>query len=247
MIRIQQLSKSYKTGKGTWINAVEDLSFTCEPAMITGLLGPNGAGKTTTLRTLATLIRPSSGVISIAGLDVSRNPHEVRHKIGFLSGLTRLYGRLNAGELMDYFSSFYKLDRNKLEQQKRYLFDTLDINDYKLRPIDTLSTGQRQRINIARTLVHDPDVIILDEPTLGLDLFAKKSIFDVMRLCREQGKTILFSTHDIFEIRDLCDHLSILHEGRLLYDGTVTNVLADTETERLDDAFLKLVGRQTKV
>ena len=244
MIKINGLTKSYKTRKRVRFNAVDDLSFICEAGKITGLLGPNGAGKTTTLRMLATLIKPSSGTIELDGLDVARDAHDVRQKIGFLSGLTHLYGRLNASELMDYFSSFYAIDSERVQKQKNFLFDILDIHDFSSQAIDKLSTGQRQRINIARTLIHDPEIVILDEPTLGLDLFAKKSIFDVMQHCRNTGKTILFSTHDIFEIRDLCDHLTILHEGKRLYDGTVNEILEKTATDRLDSAFLELVKRQ---
>lgn len=244
MIEIQGLDKTYSS-KRAGIKAINGISFTCKPGRITGLLGPNGAGKTTTLRILATLIRPTTGSALVDGLDVTKQPHKVREKIGFLSGLTHLYGRHNAAELMHYFGTFYNIDKSVLDAQMEYLFDMLGINEYADRAIDKLSTGQRQRVNIARTLIHDPAVIIMDEPTLGLDLFVRKTVIDLMHLCKKRGKTVLFSSHDIFEIQELCDQVVILHQGRILFDGITRDVLEATGTQRLDDAFLRLITQGT--
>jgi sodium transport system ATP-binding protein len=204
------------------------------------LLGANGAGKTTTLRTLATILVPSSGTARVAGYDIRRDPQKVRANIGFLSTATALYGRLTAREMVEYFGHLYGMEGETLRRRIEILFARLEI-DFPERRCDALSTGMKQKVSIARTLVHDPPVMIFDEPTSGLDVMSARAIIGFIRECREQGKTVLFSTHVMSEAESLCDTIGIIHDGRLKTEGTLAELRAQSGQQVLEEIFVRAV------
>lgn len=242
MIVVDELTKVFPDKKKGQIHAVSRLSFRAEPGRIYGLLGANGAGKTTTLRMLATLLKPTSGNAVVGGADLARDPAEVRRRIGFLSTATALYGRLTAREQVQYFGQLHGLPDSTLHTRIDALFDRLGIHDFATRRCDKLSTGQKQRVSIARTLVHDPAVMIFDEPTLGLDIFSARTILQFIRECRDAGKTVLFSTHVMAEVERLCDQVGIIHAGRLQAQGTVQELRERYSETDLEEVFIKAVG-----
>src|SRR5213075_3159094 len=224
MIEARSLSKRFHDKKRGEIRAVDNVSFTCLPGKIYGLLGANGAGKTTTLRMLATILEPSDGTALICGHDVIEEPEKVRANVGFLSTATALYPRLTAQELVEYFGRLNGLDEPTLKKRVDDIFNRLDMNSFRDRRCDKLSTGMKQRVSIARTLVHDPPVMIFDEPTLGLDVMAARTIAGFIRDCRSRGKTVIFSSHVMSEVQKLCDRIGIIHNGRLLAEGTLSEL-----------------------
>jgi sodium transport system ATP-binding protein len=241
MIEAQNLVKRFRDGKRGEVCAVNRVSFRCRPGEIYGLLGANGAGKTTTLRMLATILKPSEGTALVAGYDVSKEPDKVRAHVGFLSTATALYGRLSAQEMVEYFGRLYGLGETELHCRIDAIFDRLEMNDFRDRRCDKLSTGMKQKISIARTLVHDPSVMIFDEPTVGLDVMAARTIIGFIRECREQGKTVIFSTHVMSEVEKLCDHIGIIHGGELLAEGTLADLRQRFGKQDLEDIFVEVV------
>ena len=242
MIEARGLSKRFHDKKRGEIHAVENVSFRCLPGQIYGLLGANGAGKTTTLRMLATILEPTNGTALVCGYDVVEQPEKVRASVGFLSTATALYPRLTAQELVEYFGRLNCLDEPTLKKRVDTIFDRLDMNDFRDRRCDKLSTGMKQKTSIARTLVHDPPVMIFDEPTLGLDIMTARTITTFIRECRDAGKTVIFSTHIMAEVEKLCDIIGIIHDGKLLTEGTLKQ-LRDRYGERdLEDLFVKVVA-----
>src|SRR5579863_5851558 len=221
MIEAVNLCKNFKDKKRGDIHAVDSVTFTCKPGEIYGLLGANGAGKTTTLRILATILAPSSGTASVAGFDVVREPQKVRAHVGFLSTATALYDRLTAAETVEYFGQLFGLDAPTIARRTNELFKALDMEEFRDRRCAKLSTGMKQKVSIARTLIHDPSVMIFDEPTIGLDVMAARSIIDFIRQCRNRGKTVIFSTHVMTEVEKLCDRIGIIHGGQLRAEGTL--------------------------
>ncbi|HYK38486.1 MAG TPA: ATP-binding cassette domain-containing protein, partial [Candidatus Eremiobacteraceae bacterium] len=205
MIESRGLSKHFLDKKRGKVHAVDNVSFTAKPGQIYGLLGANGAGKTTTLRMLATILEPTEGSAVVQGFDVVNSPEKVRANVGFLSGGTALYPRLTAQEMVEYFGRLNGLDESTLKSRVDVLFDRLDMNEFRDRRCDKLSTGMKQKTSIARTLVHDPPVMIFDEPTSGLDVMAARSIIAFIKECRDKGKTVIFSTHIMTEVEKLCD------------------------------------------
>jgi sodium transport system ATP-binding protein len=236
------LTKEYWTPGGDRFRAVDAVSFTARPGSVFGLLGPNGAGKTTTLRMLSTLISPSEGTATVAGFEVSRSPEEVRRRIGFLTGSTGLYPRLTAREAVRYFGRLYGLSPDRVEARLDELFAALEITPYQHKRCGELSTGMKQKVSIARAIVHDPDVLILDEPTTGLDVLAGRHIVEFIRSARESGKCVLFSTHVMSEAERLCDDLAVIHRGRIVDHGTVAELRERTGREFVEDVFLALLG-----
>lgn len=242
MIEARNLSKRFQDKKRGEIRAVENVSFRCEPGRIYGLLGANGAGKTTTLRILATILEPTDGTAVICGYDVIEHPEEVRANVGFLSTATALYPRLTAQELVEYFGRLNGLDENTLKKRVDEIFDRLDMNSFRDRRCDKLSTGMKQKTSIARTLVHDPAVMIFDEPTLGLDIMTARTITSFIRECRDNGKTVIFSTHIMSEVEKLCDTIGIIHDGKLLTEGTLTQLRQQHGETDLEEIFVKVVA-----
>ena len=242
MIEARGLSKHFHDKKRGQISAVDNVSFTCSPGGIYGLLGANGAGKTTTLRMLATILEPTDGTAIVFGHDIVEHPEKVRASIGFLSTATALYPRLTAQEMVEYFGRLNGLDEATLKKRIDDIFKRLDMDSFRDRRCDKLSTGMKQKTSIARTLVHDPPVMIFDEPTLGLDIMAARTIVNFIRECRQSGKTVILSTHIMTEVEKLCDVVGIIHNGKLLAEGTPAQ-LRDTYRENdLEEIFVKIVS-----
>ena len=242
MIEARGLSKRFHDKKRGEIRAVESVSFACKPGQIYGLLGANGAGKTTTLRMLATILEPTDGTAVICGYDVVDDPQKVRANVGFLSTATALYPRLTAQELVEYFGRLNGLDESTLKKRVDDIFNRLDMNGFRDRRCDKLSTGMKQKTSIARTLVHDPPVMIFDEPTTGLDVMTARTIITFISDCRDRGKTIIFSTHIMSEVERLCDHIGIIHDGKLLAEGTVPELRSKYSEHNLEEIIVKVVG-----
>ena len=242
MIAAENLGKDFRVKHRGVIHAVGNLSFSCTPGRIYGLLGANGAGKTTALRMLATILAPSSGTARVAGFDIRTHPEKARQNLGFLSTATALYGRLTAAEMVEYFGCLHGLDQAAARKRTLSLFERLDINDFRDRRCEDLSTGMKQRVSIARTLVHDPPVMIFDEPTSGLDVISARTIVGFIRECRENGKTVVFSTHVMSEAEKLCDTIGIIHDGRLLAEGSLRDLQARYGHDDLEEIFMRVVG-----
>src|SRR6266536_949380 len=242
MIEARGLSKRFQDKKRGEIRAVDDVSFTCQPGRIYGLLGANGAGKTTTLRMLATILEPTAGTALVCGHDIVERPEKVRSCVGFLSTATALYPRLTAQELVEYFGRLNGLDEATLKKRVDDIFHRLDMNGFRDRRCDKLSTGMKQKTSIARTLVHDPPVMIFDEPTLGLDVMTARTITAFIRECRDNGKTVIFSTHVMSEVEKLCDTIGIIHDGKLLTEGTLAELRAKYGEQDLEEVFVKVVS-----
>jgi sodium transport system ATP-binding protein len=243
MIEAQELTKVFPgTRKSPAVEAVRGMSFRCESGQIYGLLGANGAGKTTTLRMLATILYPTSGTAKVAGYDIVDDPEKVRARVGFLSTATALYRRLTAREMVEYFGRLNGLDGERLKQAVDSLFTALEMHEFEKRPCEELSTGMKQKVSIARTLVHDPEVMIFDEPTLGLDVMTSRAIVSFIRHCRDRGKTVIFSTHVMSEAEKLCDRIGIIHGGRLLAEGTLAELKNRYPGGDLEDIFVRVAG-----
>src|ERR1700676_166239 len=241
MIEAQGLVKRFRDKKRGEVRAVDQVSFRCRPGEIFGLLGANGAGKTTTLRMLATILTPSEGTAIVAGYDVKKEPQKVRSRVGFLSTATALYGRLSAQEMVEYFGRLHGLDELTLRQRIDAIFERLEMNEFRDRRCDKLSTGMKQKVSIARTLVHDPSVMIFDEPTVGLDVMAARTIVGFIRECRDAGKTVLFSTHLMNEAEKLCDTIGIIHNGCLMAEGSLGDLRERYLQNDLEDIFVRVV------
>ena len=242
MIEARSLSKRFHDKKRGEIRAVDGVSFRCQPGQIYGLLGANGAGKTTTLRMLATILEPTDGTAIVAGYDIVEQPEKVRANVGFLSTATALYPRLTAQEMVEYFGRLNGLDEATLKRHIDEVFERLDMNGFRDRRCDKLSTGMKQKVSIARTLVHDPPVMIFDEPTLGLDVMTARTIVGFIRECRDRGKTVIFSTHVMSEVEKLCDNIGIIHNGKLLTEGTLAQLRQKHGQQDLEEIFVTVVG-----
>jgi sodium transport system ATP-binding protein len=224
------------------IRAVQGVSFTAADGRITGLLGPNGAGKTTTLRMLYTLIQPKQGRVVVDGVDASFDPEGVRRRMGVLPDTRGLYKRLTARENIEYFGRLQGLAEPVLQARLGLLLDRLDMRDIEHRWAEGFSQGQRVKTAIARALVHDPQNVLLDEPTNGLDVLATRAMREVMRQLRAQGKCILFSSHIMQEVAALCDHIVVIAHGRVVASGTAEELRRQTGEDQLEDAFVKVIG-----
>jgi sodium transport system ATP-binding protein len=242
MIEARGLSKRFQDKKRGEIKAVDNVSFSCKPGQIYGLLGANGAGKTTTLRMLATILEPTDGTAIICGYDVVDDPQKVRAHVGFLSTATALYPRLTSQEMVEYFGRLNGLDEATLKKRIDDIFNRLDMNGFRDRRCDKLSTGMKQKTSIARTLVHDPLVMIFDEPTLGLDIMTARTITAFIRECRDRDKTVIFSTHIMSEVEKLCDVIGIIQSGKLLAEGTLAQLRDEHHEQDLEEIFVKVVG-----
>jgi len=240
MIRAEGLSKSF--GKRREIHAVRDVSLVAPAGAITGLLGPNGAGKTTVLRMLATLMVPDAGSASIGGLDIVRDRFAVRQRIGVLSDARGLYSRLTARENIRYYGELHGLRGAVLEQRIDTLTAALGLTALADRRAQGFSQGEKMKVAIARALVHDPDTILLDEPTNGLDIMSVRALREQLRVLKAQGKCLLFSSHVMQEIAALCDRIVILGAGRVVAEGTATQLIAQTGSQTLEDSFVALLG-----
>ena len=242
MIELEGLTKSFAGPDGKPVFAAEDVSFSVKPGEVFGLLGPNGAGKTTTLRMLCTVLKPTAGFASIAGFDVGTQPSEVRKSIGFLSANTGVYDRMTAREMVTYYGRLYGLSGETLDDRLEVLFDQLQMNDFRDVVGGRLSTGMKQKVSIARALVHDPPVLIFDEPTNGLDVLVQRAVLQNIAGLRTQGKTILFSTHNMNEVQKLCDRVAIMAKGRIAACGTLPELREQFQQDDLEELFFSLVS-----
>lgn len=247
MIRIAQLTKVFPNPDGTEKTAVDHISFEVRPGEIYGLLGPNGAGKTTTLRMVSGLLRPTSGQVWIGGQEVTAHPERVKRQIGYLTASTGLYARLTPREVLDYFATLYDIPRAATRARIAQLAEWLDMGPYLGLRCGALSTGQKQRISIARALIADPQILVLDEPTLGLDVLSNRLILEFVRTQADAGKAVLLSTHALDEIDMMCRRMGLIHNGRLVAEGELQTLKQQTGCQRLSEVFLKLVGANEPV
>lgn len=227
--------------RGGEFRAVDGVSFTCRPGRIFGLLGPNGAGKTTTLRILSTTLVPTEGTATIEGIDVVKDPAAARRRLGFCTGTTGIYERMTPREMVGYFGRLYGLGGAALDARLEELFDLLQMRSFADSPNGRLSAGMRQKVSLARTIVHDPPVLVFDEPTTSLDVLVARTVTDFIAGCRARGKTVILSTHIMSEVEKLCDEVAVVHEGRVLAQGTLEEVKAAAGGGSIEEAFFRLI------
>ncbi len=243
MIHARHLTKHYSDLRRGKLVALNDVSFYVSSGEIFGLLGPNGAGKTTALRILSTVLRPSSGSVSVNSYDAVTQPAMVRRQIGFISANTAVYDRMTAWELVEYFGRLHGMQPEPLRQRMESIFERLQMNDIRDLLGSKMSTGMKQKVSIARAIVHDPPVIVFDEATSGLDVLVARALLKTVEELREQGKCIVFSTHIMREAEKLCDRIAIIHRGSILAEGTLDH-LRDRHRERdLEELFFQLISR----
>lgn len=221
MIEVAGLSKSFGGPWGKRFEAVRDLTFSVQPGTIFGLLGPNGAGKTTALRIISTAIRATTGTGCVCGFDLARKPDEIRRRLGFVGAGTGVYGRLTPREVLQYFARLNGLSTSEFRTRLEAVDTWFSLAAFMDRACDKLSTGMKQRVNLARAVLHDPPILILDEPTTGLDLLAAESIVEFIEGQKRAGRTIILSTHIASEMERLCDHLGVMREGSLVFTGDI--------------------------
>ncbi len=246
MVTTRDLRKHFRDSKGGTVKAVDGVSIEARPGEVFGLLGVNGAGKTTMLRLLSTVLKPTGGAAQVAGHDVVRSPADVRASIGFMSASTALYGRLTPLELLAFFGGLYGLKGRDLKKKIDLVSGKLNLGEFADRLCDKLSTGQKQRVSIARTILHDPPVLFFDEPTAGLDVVTAQTVLGFLSEARGQGKTIVFSTHIMSEAERLCDRIAILHDGTIRGEGSAEDLKSASGKSTLEDAFLALVDESVR-
>mgnify|MGYP001076983187 CR=1 FL=1 len=241
MIKVNHLKKEFFDKKRGKIEAVNDINFHCHKNQIFGLLGPNGAGKTTTLRILATMMKPTAGEVLVNGYQVVKEAHKVRQSIGFLSGETGLYDRFTPRETILFFGRINGLSEKLISSRMSDIFKILDMDSFKDVRVDKLSTGMKQKLSIARAIIHNPPILILDEPTVGLDVITARVVVNYIKEFRSQGKCIIFSTHQMAEAEKLCDEIAIIHKGKILSSGTLAELQEKFQEQDLEEIFFKLV------
>ncbi len=238
VIEVKNLSKSFKD-----VQAVKSASFTVNKGEIVGLLGENGAGKTTTLRMLATMLKPTGGNAEINGYSIIEKPQKVRGEIGILfGGDVGLYDRLTVRENIRYFAELNGMSKKEAEDSINYFVEELELKEYMDRRVGKLSRGMKQKVSIARSIVHKPTVMLFDEPTTGLDVTAAKLVHDFILQCKEQGKSIIFSSHSMQEVEKLCDRIIIINKGKIIEEGTIGYFKDKYQSKSMEDIFIRLVG-----
>lgn len=247
MIEARELTKQFirtqKKGKKEEFYAVDHVSFEAKDGEILGILGPNGAGKTTLLRMLGSLMEPTEGDVVItdkSGEQITKKEN-LKMRIGYLSENTKLYGRFTVREMLTIFGELYGYTKEEIEEKIQSISDLLQMEEFIENRIDKLSTGQKQRTSIARCLIHNPDIYIFDEPTLGLDIISSKAIIDFMKQERERGKTVLYSTHYMEEAEFMCDRIVMINKGKIIASGTPQELREDTKTSNLRDTFFAYI------
>ncbi|MDA8018400.1 MAG: ABC transporter ATP-binding protein [Thermoanaerobaculia bacterium] len=240
-VRVEGLRKTfYDEGRGE-VHAVGGIDFHCNRGEIFGLLGANGAGKTTTLRMLSTILEPSEGDVWVEGNSVREAPEAVRRSLGFFSASTALYPRLTARETLEFFAGINRYPADRVKQRVGELIERFGITAFQDARVDKLSSGMKQKVSIARTLAHDPPILIFDEPTVGLDVLNALALVDNIRELRDEGKTLLFSTHIMSEAEKLCDRIAIIHGGKILTTGTLDELRQETGEHYLEEIFVHYV------
>ncbi len=243
MIHVRQLAKSYADLRRGQFIALAGISFDAKPGEIFGLLGPNGAGKTTALRILSTVLRPTSGHATVNGFDCVTQPSLVRHQIGYVSCNTAVYDRMTAWEMVEYFGRLYGLDEERLRGRMEDIFHRLKMEEIRDVPGAKMSTGMKQKVSIARAIVHDPPVLIFDEATAGLDVLVARALLQTVVQLRDQGKCVIFSSHIMREVERLCDRVAIMHRGHILAEGTLDDLRQRHHEEDLEELFFQLISR----
>jgi sodium transport system ATP-binding protein len=241
MIEVRDLVKQYRAGGGKTVRAVDGVSFHVADGEMVGLLGGNGAGKTTTMRIVATLLTPTSGMARVAGHDVRTDPIGVRRSLGYVSATTGVADRLSPREVLDSSGRLHGIERRLLADRIAWLTASLDLGSFLDRPCGRLSSGQRQRVSLARALVHDPPALVLDEPTSTLDVVGARDLFAMLQSLRAEGRTILVSTHRLHEIEYRCDRFVIIDAGRIVAAGSRAELVAD-RSGGLEEAFFATIG-----
>jgi sodium transport system ATP-binding protein len=243
MIHVENLTKRFSDLRRGSVAALEDVSFDARPGEIFGLLGPNAAGKTTCLRILSTVLLPSSGTAQVAGYDVVTHPAEVRSRIGFMSNNTGVYDRMTAWELVEYFGRLHGMVDPALSRRLEEIFTTLQMQDFRDTLGSKMSTGMKQKVSIARAIIHDPPVLIFDEPTSGLDVLVARAVLARIASLRAEGKCIIYSTHIMREVEKLCDRIAIIHKGRILASGTLPELQERYEQTDFEELFFDLISQ----
>lgn len=243
MIDVRHLTKTFPLSGGRDLTAVDGISFSVHAGEVYGLLGPNGAGKTTTLRMLLGLLGPTDGYAAIGGFRSVDFPDEVKRRVGLVAANTGLYQYLTARELLLFFADLYGVSVENARAELDRLAQLLGLNEYIDRPCSTLSTGQRQRVNLARALIHRPPVMLLDEPTLGLDVLGTQVITEFIALLRDEGKAVILCTHHLDEAERICSRFGLLNRGKIVAEGTLGELRAQTGCGTLVEMFLKLSSR----
>ncbi len=247
MIQVEGLTKIFQDKKRGQVIAVNNIDFRCQGGEIFGLLGPNGAGKTTTLRILATMMVPTKGRARVNGYDVVKEANRVRKEIGFLSGETGLYDRFTPRETVKFFGKINGLKEEIIEKRRKEIFHNLDMEDFQDIRVEKLSTGMKQKLSIARSIIHDPPVLILDEPTVGLDLITARTVMEYVKRFKEEGKCVIFSTHIMREAEKLCDVIAIIHQGKIIVQGTLEEIKKKFVSEDLEEIFFNLIRREKAI
>lgn len=238
MLRVENLTKKFKK-----VTAVDNVSFEVNPGEIIGLLGENGAGKTTTLRMLATMLKPTSGNATIDGYNIIDNPNKIRERIGILfGGDVALYDRLTGRENMIYFAKLNRMSDLEANQAVNKIASELEMSDYIDRPVGKYSRGMKQKVSLARSIIHQPDVMLFDEPSTGLDVLSSKLIHDFILKCKKDNKAIVFSSHNMYETEKLCDRIIIIHKGKIVASGTIEQLKKDYQKDSLEDLFIECIG-----
>ena len=251
MIEVKNLSKKFKAPseekgifgfkkKDFW--AVKDLSFNIKEGSVASILGPNGCGKTTTLRMIAGMLTPSKGTAFIDSIDVRKDKQTVKSKIGYMTNNTSLYDRLSVVETIKFFAELNQIPEDIYMPRAEKLFHQLDMTKYLSKRIADLSTGMKQKTSIVRTLIHDPDLVVLDEPTTGVDVTGQSVIIDLIRTIKDSGKTLIFSTHQLNEVRDIADHIVVMKSGEKIFDGNNEAFQALDSNKNFTEIFMELVN-----
>jgi sodium transport system ATP-binding protein len=242
MIHVENLTKHYADLRRGSFVALGGISFDAVAGQIYGLLGPNGAGKTTALRILSTVLRPTSGSATVNGFDVVTQPSLVRRQIGFMSANTGIYDRMTAWEMVEYFGRLYGMQPDPLHERMEQLFDVLKMNEIRDLLGSKMSSGMRQKVSIARAIVHDPPVVIFDEATAGLDVLVARALLRTVADLRDHLKCIIFSTHIMREAEKLCDRIAIVHRGHILAEGTLPHLRETYQENDLEELFFRLIS-----
>ncbi|MSU79132.1 MAG: ATP-binding cassette domain-containing protein [Gemmataceae bacterium] len=242
MIHVENLTKSFRDLRRGNVMAVDHVSFDAHAGEVFGLLGPNGAGKTTIMRMLCTVLKPTSGIATLAGYDIVTQASLVRKNIGFLSANTAIYDRMTAWEMVEFFGMLYAMPPAHLRERMELVFADLQMNDFRAVLGAKMSTGMRQKVSIARSIVHDPPVMIFDEPTLGLDVLVARAVLKNIERLRDQGKCILYSTHIMREVEKLCDRVAIVSQGKIQTSGTLEELREKHGERDLEELFFRLVS-----
>lgn len=243
MIVVENLSKSFTSRKSV-TPVLDSISFTAHDGEVFGLLGPNGAGKTTTLRTIATLLKPDSGSVTVDTFDSQHDSRAVRDSLGFLTSEMRLTGHLSGREMLQFFGALNHMAKTKITERIAQLSYSFSMESYLDTPIAKLSSGEKQKISIAVSLIHEPQNIVFDEPTSNLDVLAVKVVGDFIRESKAGGKCVVLSTHVLSDAQRLCDRIAILHQGKILCEGKLTTLLHDSGAKDLEELFFQLVNEE---